>query len=198
MGRYTKRRLVFVSPFNSSAIKYGFATSIDQSQGTQLGHTPVGDDSLQGYVFGANSPKPARASKAFASGTVSSFVNAATIAAARTAGWRIGKALLRRGSSTSKTVVAYVTLEGVQYAWNLPKETQSKIGGDLATLGIKLASGPETDLVFGASKPRPPTASKVIGSGSAINVISTFYDPSRNLPPGWRSGTSRIDPTRNP
>ncbi|MFE4108566.1 hypothetical protein [Almyronema epifaneia] len=198
MSKYGKRRLVWVIPFNGSPVRYGFLTNIDQAQGTQLGQTAIGGTVPQGYVFGANSPKPARASKAFASGTVSSFVNAGNIASARQQGWRVGKARLRRGGSRKKSSVVYVTLGGVNYAWTMPNDTKTKIGGDLAALGIKTTTGQETNLVFGASNPTPPKAYKTVGTGSSINLISTFYDPQRSLPAGWQAAATGIDPTRNP
>jgi hypothetical protein len=196
MGRRDDKRKVHVQPFQGSNIRYGFATNVDQAESTQLGHTPL-TTRPQGYIFGANSPKPARASRRRATGTVSSFISASAIATARQQGWRVGKAKLRRGGSTAKSSVVYVTIQGVKYAWSLPNDTATAIG-NLQSLGIRQATAADTDLVFGASDPKPPQAYRTIGTGTDVDTISTFYDPTVTLPQGWQSGASGIDPLQGP
>lgn len=197
MARTDSKRIVYVTPFRGSSIKYGFATNIDQTQGNQLGHTDVSAGIPTGYVFGANSPKPARASKRYATGTVSSFVDADQVAAARAQNWKIGTGRLRRGGSSGRSKTVYVTLGGINYAWQMPDDTAARIGS-LASLGIREATGAETDLVFGATTPKPPRAKKAIGgTGESQTIISTFYDPSASLPAGW-SASGRIDVTQTP
>jgi hypothetical protein len=193
MGRRDDKRKVWVVPFNGSSLKYGFATNVDTAQGTQLGHANVTGQALAGLIYGANAPKPARASKRFATGTVSSFINAGNVANARTQGWRIGKARIRRGGSTAKAKVVYVTINGVKYAWSLPNDTAAAIGS-LQALGIRLATNSDTDLVFGATSPKPPQVFKVVGN----DVISTYCDPSVTLPAGWSTGAEKIDPLQGP
>lgn len=183
MARTDSRRLVTVVPFNGSLIKYGFNTNLDASRGRELGHTDV-TSTTQGFVFGANSPKPAKARKSYAAGIASSYVNAGSIASARTAGWKIGKAKSRGGGSTARAKVVYVTVNGVKYAWSLPNDTAQRIG-NISSLGIKIAQTNEKNLVFGATRPIPPQARKVTGAGGSQTIISTYYDPTITLPGGW-------------
>ncbi len=197
MGKYDSKRLVYVVPYVGSTIKFGFLTNIDSAQSTQLGHTAVTGTYPSGFCLGANSPKPARASKQLASGTVSSFINAGSVTTARSQGWRIGKARQRRGGKRPKSVVVYVTIQGIKYAWNLPDSTVVKMGG-ITPLGIKQAASNEKDLVFGASSPTPPKATKVVGTGATTDVVTTFYDPTVTLPTGWNAVASGFDPLQAP
>lgn len=198
MGKYDSKRIVYVTPFQGSPVRYGFGTNIDAAQSAQLGHTALSGQAPQGYVFGANSPKPARASRQLATGTVSSFINAGNVVAARNQGWSVGRAKLRRGSATTKTIAVYITINGVKYAWLMPRDTRQRIGGQLTSLGIRIATTQDTDLVFGANFPKPPRAIRTIGTGQTADRISTFYDPSNNLPEGWSQSSSGVDPTQTP
>lgn len=194
MGKYDSRRIVHVQPIQGLNIRYGFATNIDQAQSSQLGHVALAGTPPNGYVFGANAPKPARASRRFATGMVSSFVSVTSIVAARGQGWKVG--LAKRGGpvNTAKSQTVFVTMNGVKYAWNQPKDTQQKIGG-LGALGIRVATTADRDLVFGASRPRPPRARRIVGTGDQTDVISTFYDPTvAQLPAGWSDVSRGVDP----
>lgn len=189
MPRTGPKRLVAVTPFQGSPIKYGFHTNIDQAQSTQLGHAPV-NTFAAGFVFGANAPKPARARKKFASGVVSSFISAGSVASARSQNWTIGKGRYRTGGSTPKGKTVYVTIGGVKYGWIMPNSTAQRMGGSLASLGIREAQSTDKDIVFGASYPKPPQASRSVNSASGTSTLRTFYDPSVTLPAGWKaSGT---------
>jgi hypothetical protein len=191
MSRSGPKRLVAVVPFLGSPLKYGFSTNIDQAQSTQLGQVAV-NNLAPGYIYGANAPKPARARKRFASGVVSSFISAGSVASARSQGWSVGKGHFRTGGSTPKGKVVYVTMAGVKYGWVMPNTTAQRIGGSLAQLGIKIATSADKDIVFGASYPTPPKASRAIAATGSI--VSTFYDPSISLPAGW-AGSGTQDPT---
>ncbi|NJR41149.1 MAG: hypothetical protein HC781_22785 [Leptolyngbyaceae cyanobacterium CSU_1_4] len=193
MSRTGAKRVVAVVPFNGSPLRYGFATNIDQAQSTQLGHAPV-NNFASGFIFGANAPKPARARKRFASGIVSSFISAPSVLAARTAGWSIGKGKYRTGGTTPKGKTVYVTIAGIKYGWVMPNTTAQRIGGSLAQLGIREAQSTDKDIVFGASYPKPPTASRAIASSGGSSTLTTFYDPSVTLPAGWR-GSGQQDPS---
>jgi hypothetical protein len=81
----------------------------------------------------------------------------------------------------------------VKYAWNMPKDTAQKIGS-IQALGIRLATGQDNDLVFGAEYPKPPRATRLIGE----DQISTFYDPSTTLPAGWSAVSQGVDPLQAP
>lgn len=196
MGKYDDKRPVSVVPFNGSSIRYGFLTNIDAGDGSTLGHVDANDRNQQGLVFGANSPKPARASRKRATGTTSSFIDWNAITAARQAGWSTGKASIRRGGTTAKTRVVAVTFRGITYAWNMPNDTFANIGaGDLQTLGVRVTDANDTDLVFGVDSPKPPKA--VFDAGE--NVYSTFYDPTNGtLPEGWASASNSQDPQQAP
>jgi hypothetical protein len=193
MSRTGTKRLVAVIPFASSPLKYGFQTNIDQAQSTQLGQVAV-NTLAAGYIFGANAPKPARARKKFATGVVSSFISAGSVSTARGQGWSIGKGSFRTGGNTPKGKVVYVTLQGVKYGWIMPNTTAQRIGGSLTQLGIKIATSADKDIVFGASYPKPPTASRSIAASGGTSTVSTFFDPSVSLPSGW-TASGRQDPS---
>lgn len=193
MSRTGPKRLVAVTPFASSPIKYGFNTNIDQAQSTQLGQVGV-NTFASGFVLGANAPKPARARKRFASGVVSSFISAGSVTAARTAGWSVGKGSYRAGGSSAKGKVVYVTIAGIKYGWNMPNTTAQRIGGALAQLGIREGRTTDKDIVFGASYPVPPKASRAVASSGGSSTLTTFYDPTVVLPAGWRAAGKK-DPS---
>jgi len=195
MGKYDDRYKVSVVPFNGSTIRYGFLTNIDAADGVALGHQDA-NAAVNGLVFGANSPKPARASRKRATGTTSSFIDWNSVAAARTAGWSIGKASIRRGGTTPKSRVVAVTFQGITYAWNMPLDTYNNIGAaDRQTLGLRDTDTNDTDLVFGADSPKPPKA--LFDAGE--NSYSTYYDPTNgSLPEGWSSASNSQDPTQAP
>lgn len=193
MGRYDEKRKVYVTPYQGSNLKYGFATNIDAAQSTQLGQTTLTGANPAGFIFGANSPKPARASRRFATGIVSSFIDVGSIVTARAAGWSVGKGKRRGASNSARSKTVYVTIGGIKYAWQLPADTEASIGG-LAALGIQVATNANTDLVFGATTPKPDRAQKTVVSGANTNIISTFFDPSITLPAGWSVIASDKDP----
>ena len=196
MGKYDDKRPVTVVPFNGSSIRYGFLTNIDSGDSQILGHQDAAAAGQGGIVYGANSPKPARASRKRATGTTSSFIDWNSIAAARTQGWSIGKASIRRGGTTAKSRVVYVTFQGISYAWSMPNDTYANIGsGDLQTLGVRDSDTNDTDLVFGADSPKPPRAMFDAGE----NTYSTFYDPTNGtLPEGWSGVSNSQDPIQAP
>lgn len=195
MGKYDDRYKVSVVPFNGSTIRYGFLTNIDAADGATLGHQDA-NAAVAGLVFGANSPKPARASRKRATGTTSSFIDWNSIPAARAAGWSTGKASIRRGGTTAKSRVVAVTFNGITYAWNMPLDTYNNIGAaDRQTLGVRDTDTNDTDLVFGADSPKPPKAIFDAGEDS----YSTYYDPTNgSLPEGWSSASNSQDPTQAP
>lgn len=191
MSRYAQKRMVHILPFVGSVHRYGFKTNVEDKIGTEAGHKKITTTVPNGMVIGANAPKPARGTKTRVVGgkveTFSTFVDATKLNSLP-AGWSVGRPKVRRGRQTPKTVIAYVTIRGVNYAWNLPKSTQSKIKSYLNGLGIKIAGTNDKDLVFGAEYPKPPKAGIILPSGAGgIDHISTFVDPSKidSLPAGW-------------
>lgn len=187
MARYGARTEVYVTPFAGSQIKYGFLTNVKEASQTALGHVKVNRSQLpEGLVFGANAPKPGRASKFTATGNESSFYDIKQAEALRAAGWRMSFPTIRRGKVGRRSVCVYVTLGSINYAWMLNNETKASIGKDLDALGIKLGKADDRDLVWGARFPKPPKGYK---TGADNRTISTFIDPSKvdNPPAGWSS-----------
>jgi hypothetical protein len=130
-------------------------------------------------LFGANSPKPRRASRRTATGIESSFIAPSAVAAAVAAGFDIVKAKPNgRKSITQLQIPVYVTVNGVKYAWGMRKAQKAKLGANFGALGIKEATGQEQDLVFGASFPKPPRARSVTTTKTGSITSETFYDPS--------------------
>lgn len=186
---YQSKRRVYVEPF-PGVIKYGFLTNVAAAVGTSCGHTDVPADPPAGLCFGANAPKPGRATKRRVNGTDGTFYDHSRYAALRADGWSLTLPRRRRGSASANSRAVYVTQGGVKYAWRMPIHTYQKVGADRAALGIEDAGDNDTDLVFGASFPKPSKVSKVEVGADAVDVISTFVDPARlnNLPEGWSSG----------
>lgn len=198
MPIYDNKRRVYVTPIQGMTLNYGFVTNIDQAQSAVLGHNEIGSALPPATVFGANAPKPARATKQFVGGSVSSFIDAGAITAARAAGWRVGRARLRSGGDSNFSLTVYVTLQGIKYAWNMPRRLYNRIQGDIGGLGVRVATNDDTDLVFGASYPKPPRAYQISGVGDDTDVLSTFVDPSVDLPEGWKAVGSGVDPLQAP
>lgn len=185
MGRYGARKLVYVTPYATAPIKYGFSTSIKEASQTALGQTGIETGALPaGLVFGANAPKPGRASKTLTTGSESSFYDISKAQELRADAWRLTFPTIRRGRKTRKSTCLVVTIGVVEYAWLQNDETYAKIGADLAGLGIEVGTIDNPDLVWGARFPKPPRAQKVFADNS---TVSTFIDPSKldALPPGW-------------
>lgn len=189
---YGPRQLVWVTPFTGSTIKYGFMTNADSGTRTALAHVEVTGAYPTGLVIGANAPKPPRAKKLSATGTESSFCDAEGVAAARTAGWRISRGKIRIGASGSKSKTVYVTHETNKLAWKMPNFLYTNITGDLAALGVLLATAADKDLVFGARFPVLPRVGKI---SATFNKYTTFCDPSKldSLPAGWSSVRASVD-----
>jgi hypothetical protein len=185
-----KSRLVSVpldAPY--AGITYAFRTTIKETEGAVLGHAALTAASpVTGLIFKANSPKPKRASKTFATGTSSSYISPAAITAAVAAGWDIAKAKPNGRKSNSRfQIVVYVTINGVKYAWAMRKRQLALLADNLSALGIKKATGNENDLVFGASFPKPPRIKSVTTSGTGSDAVAqssnTFYDPTQKKIP---------------
>lgn len=188
---YNNRRLVYVTPFTGATVKYGFLTNTPAAVSTACGHTEVTDAYPTGLVIGANAPKPGRASKRTATGTNGSFYDIGNRAALRTAGYSLTNPKIRRGSVGANSRAVYVLNGGIKYAWRMPQTTYTKIGGDLAALGLVDATSNDVDLVWGASYPKPPKASRADVGADGTDIISTFVDPDAvdSLPDGWSTSS---------
>ncbi len=152
------------------SLKYGFKTtkSVHNSYKSELGQTTYNGSA--GVFFGANSPKPPRATKEFASGTIGSYCSTDKISSLKSNGWTVSRKARIRGVKTAgKTRTVYVDMPGGwKYAWNI---TASE--ADLASeLGFVLATGADaSDLIWGVNYPKPPRASKTDESGTTSTFI---------------------------
>lgn len=171
------RQEVFVT---IGSVKYGFRASARSSPyRTVLGHVVVTDANRGGVIFGANSPKPNRASKEISGSVVSSFCDPSqesTLAgSSQNGGWAISRTSRRRGiTNTPKARTVFVNMPGGwRYAWNI---TRAEL--DLADdLGFTVAVGTESGLVFGAQSPKPPRATRKANG----QITSTFIEPDQTI-----------------
>jgi hypothetical protein len=200
LNKYDNRTLVSV-PL-SNGLLYVFSTNVDAVARTALGHTVV-PATVPALAFqGGDSPKPRRAKRLTADGWNSSFISAtpAVIAAAKTAGYQVSKMEKRRGrvpASGARATTVYVLIRGIKYAWNLPNESIATITqATLTALGIEIATAAdEATLVWGASLPKPATATFFSAAGpGGGDQLSTFVAQTKEdtLPTGWRIKTPRI------
>lgn len=154
-------------------LNYGFLT---QKQGHNAHKAVLGQTAYNGAAgvfFGANAPKPPRATYDGSENSFSSFCSSKKVSTIKkTEGWTVNDRTRRRGVKTSgKTRTVYVEMPGGwKYAWNIPN---SEIG--LASvLGFVQATGADApDLIWGVNEPKPPRASRRTAEGSQ----STFVKP---------------------
>lgn len=179
-----------------TVLKYGYrcrlqsATAYTDLGITKLDPATITEALLLNFVLGCNAPKPNRASKIFTSvehGSESSFISSASIASARTNGWKVSPAKRgRKVSASNLSEVWYVTINGMKYAWvasKVPPALAAKV--NLADIGIKVAASGDDDLIFGCSFPKPARAEKVLNDNG--DTFSSFVDPSvATLPAGWQ------------
>lgn len=196
---YGSREKRFVLPFTGSTIKYGFATNIDSTDGTEAGQEVV--TSTSGIViFGADSPKPARGKK-LATATlphaVTTFISPDKVTTP-SSGWiTIARPKIKGigGGTLSKAV--YVLFNGYKYAWYMAKRLYDKIGTTtLTALGIKDCDpGDYRDYLWGSNSLKPPRASSMTAGTSGVDQLQTFYDPDKTLPSGWSVASNGKLPT---
>ena len=159
----------------NTTLKYGFKTTKDvhDAYKSALGQTTYAG--ATGVFFGANSPKPFRASKTFESGTIGSFCSYDKLDTLRSDGWTIGKGRRIRGIKTGgRTRTVYTIMPGDwKYAWNI---TAGEVGLG-QTLGFTQATAADAaELIWGVNYPKPPRASKAGTDGS----VSTFVEPKES------------------
>lgn len=181
-------RVAIVDPYAGSSIKYGFKTNVDSSFASLCGHLPLSaSGTVPGIVFGANAPKPGRATRRRDSGIVdSTYYSWAVLSTIRaTAGVSYTSPRRRVSNRQNRRSRPVKTrIESIDYAWNMPLRTFNDLGGALAQLGVEPVTASDTNLVWGASKPKPPVASFMTNAG---RTRTTFISPTRinNLPEGW-------------
>lgn len=201
LNKYNRRDPVTV-PLGTSML-YAFTTNVDLNERVALGHNAVTGLYSIGSFIGANSPKPRRARRLGPTGWNSSFVAEvpATIAALKAAGWQVSRPPKRRAIvpstlASARVTTVYVSIGGIKYAWNMPRETFVKITQDVLTsLGIQIPTQLETDtLVWGSTIPKPAKAQFIVatgGTGTPIDgqdLLTTFVSPTaeQSLPAGWK------------
>ena len=193
---------VAVSVPMSNGLIYAFNTNVDTIARTALGHTALPATVPPLAFQGGNSPKPKRARILTADGWNSSFVTsvAATQTTLKAAGWQIGKDPKKRGiitGTSARAVTVYVTVRGIKYAWNMPRETATTItAATMTALGINIATAADIPtLVWGASLPRPAKVQffNPTGPGNG-DILSTFVGQAQedSLPAGWKLKAPRI------
>jgi len=195
--KYNSKDLVSVTIADSvtTSMKYAFLTNIPAADRTTLGQTAVDAANIPiGMVIGSHFPKPRRASRRETARYTSSFCSSSAIDAVRAAGWRVSKGRgvpkLHPATGGSSFVVSVaVPVRGTLYGWRMPHTTYSRGAGDLTNMGIDPIVGADLkDLAMYPNFPRPPRAAKIVagtGEEGATNLITTFYDPDRELPEGW-------------
>jgi hypothetical protein len=157
-------------------LKYGFRTNkaFHLQHGAILGQDTYVD--AAGVFFGANSPKPAKATLETSSGIIGSFCSTAKIDDLKAANWTVTRRNRIRGVKTSgKTRTVYVDMPGgYKYAWNI---TAAEV--DLAAdLGFVAATGADaSNLIWGVNYPKPPRASKKENGSN----VSTFCKPQKSV-----------------
>ncbi|NEO86192.1 MAG: hypothetical protein F6J87_18335 [Spirulina sp. SIO3F2] len=173
--------------YGGGPLRYAFKTRVQlASTRTALGHTAIDTSALadvQNLVFGCNSPKPARAQKITtgAAGSESSFCSDANIPALRGDGWRITpRKAGRRPCSTPRSFTAYVTINGVKYAWCFSRLPSTLSGVTITETGLTEAAPDEEGLVWGCSFPKPPKVGREVEDteDSSTDFLCTFADPS--------------------
>lgn len=165
-----------------AGIRYAFRRpkTVSDTDGATLGHQAMdGASPITNLIMASQNPKPSRASRKRATGYTSSFVSSTAITSAGNAGWQINAPKRDGGRAriTQFTVVVYVTVNGIKYAWNIRKTLYNKIKGSLTALGVKVATTDDA-LVFGATFPKPPSVTITTPQGAELVSASSFYDPS--------------------
>lgn len=193
MANYQKKQLLSITI--SGGATYLYESNVQpESIFTDLGITKVADGGPYpaGGFFEANHPKPHYARKKSAAGWNSSFISSDKVVAAKGNGWAVNPPRYRgihKLAGNSLVVSVYVTIDGVKYAWNMPKTSHTLIQASLAGLGISVATDADIPtLVWGATAPRPAKVKRTNEAGTdGSDTYSTFCGQAaeNSLPAGW-------------
>jgi hypothetical protein len=166
---------VYVTMANN--LLYGFETqqALVDDKGADAGITTYAGAAA--VFFGANSPKPPRATWESTSGSESTYVSQAKVAALK----KMNNVSVKSNTKyralqvTGKTRTVYVPMTaGWNYAWNLSTaEIEYK---DILGLQTPTSTNVQS-LVWGVNSPKPPRASKKIGG----STVSTFINPAQTI-----------------
>lgn len=201
--KYDKKELVYVTIVEMKAdggaagetLKYCFPTNIPTGERQNLGHVAVTEamqrTAVNGLVMGCSYPKPNRATKRDALRVTSSYFSHTKSKAALA---KVGYLNIRRFTGTAKIInsasalvkTVFVTINGVRYAWNMPKTKEINFPKDVALSALGIVDPPAGadygDIVRGATMPKPGKAQAVLINGDNMKMISSFYDPDKALP----------------
>lgn len=196
---YGERRLVYVTPITGSLVRYGFKTSIDETESGTLGQTlfEIGT-MVNGITFGARYPRPRKYKKQTATYSVTSFADIGTTAPN---GYKkSGEAKIfpytSRNSGRSRLVFTNAASgeSNLKYAWYMPEYQYTQVSGALDGLGIttSVSSSNQKDVIFQVGRkggtrgfPVPARYSKTFdGDGESGNTVTT-YGNATALPSGW-------------
>lgn len=172
---YNARKWVYVEI--AGGIRYVFPSRIRQTLMNELGQLSTsGLATVDKVVVGAQSPKPPKATKSFATGSESSFCSVAKIADLKADGWRISASKVGSYSLDTAFAKSYkITINGIKYAFqssDLPSGMQFPAG---FTDPRDLVDANDTNLIWNPDFPKPPRFS--ISDGA--NTISSYCDPSK-------------------
>lgn len=176
----------YVKPFQDSALLYGFKSGADTALAGALGQTDItAATQVMNLVLEPNNFKPYKIKKETAAGTEESFANFDKVASARQNNLIVSKAGYRPKTkrSNARGSIVYVTVNGIKYGW---KFLQTSLPIQAGVIGHQPATGTETDIVFGATFPKPPRMKFV--SANREDTLTTFVDPSKvdaALQAGW-------------
>lgn len=188
---YGTRDKVAVTPFNGSAINYGFATNMDEGDQSVLGHQKV--SAVSGIIiYGSSAPKPGRMSKVKASGeTNTSFVDWQSITSAEAADWKLVKGAVRRpklGRSHRSVRVKAEIAPNIIKVWDMKLEQFNKIGTDsAAALGISAYVATDLNSANVISKENKVEGATLFGARSNQGYTVGFidYQKADSAPDGW-------------
>lgn len=178
---FGERTLVTVAISNGGInINYGFLSGLKDSLRNDFGQVATKGTLPTNFCFGANSPKPGRASKKISTGNVSSYYADAKRSGLKKAGYNVTRKKIRAVQTGGLAPVYYVTIAGIKYAWNMTYMTAGVLPSDLVTAaGVKKAKADEKGLVFGAEFPKPPRYSRDVTINGDIESFTTFVDPEQ-------------------
>lgn len=170
------RTLRYVTIAGWEGLKYGFQSGLKDTLRDNFGQTDITAATLvAGLVIGANSPKPARASKKLdaTQGYESSFCSSDKIATLKADGYRISRPRpARQGGSRSLGKIVYVNVNSIKYGWFLPAVPAGF--QNLSLFGHKDADANDK-VVFGATFPKPARYKLVSADGTSS--LTSFVEP---------------------
>lgn len=192
---YSVRTLVSVKiNHQGTELNYGFNSGLKDSLRSDFGQLEITTALPKNFCFGANSPKPGRASKKTTTGIVGSFCADEKRSALRKSGYSVTRKKVRGVQTDGLAPTYYVTIGGIKYAWYLTYMTGQVLPSDLITAaGVKKAKADEQGLVFGADFPRPPRYAREVTINGNPEKFTTFIDPEKaSTIKDWKS----VEPSR--